>query len=116
LVRSVLDRTPYRVEYYKDGEKQVIRRVPPPKLHDYEVGDEVTIQRKKGDDWDLDDNVEVKDINRKHPNVLTTQKSNGDYTFIPYDDISLYKSHLDGLNATMDGDLEDYNDKYLLWP
>jgi hypothetical protein len=48
--------------------------------------------------------------------VLTTQKSNGDYTFIPYDDISLYKSHLDGLNATMDGDLTGYSDKYLLWP
>ena len=43
MVLPVYDRTPYNVEYYKDGQKQTIRRVPPPKLHKIEEGDEAEI-------------------------------------------------------------------------
>ena len=80
--------TPYIAEYYKDGVKETIRRVPPPKLHDLEEGDEVTISQK-GDDWDKGDKVEIKAINARQPNTLTIEKSNGDYTFLPYDDVEL---------------------------
>ncbi len=113
MVLPVYDRTPYNVEYYKDGQKQTIRRVPPPKLHDIEEGDEVTITKKKGDDWDAGDTVDIKAIQSRQPNTLTIEKSNGQYTFLPYDDVELKeKSTLHYIREGKD----PFGSQYLLWP
>ncbi|APJ04254.1 hypothetical protein [Silvanigrella aquatica] len=113
MVLPVYDRTPYIVEYYKDGEKQTIRRVPPPKLHDMEEGDDVTIARKKGDDWDSGDKVEIKGINQRQPNTLTIKKENGDYTFLPYDDVELKEKS--AAHYIREG-RDPIGSQYLLWP
>ncbi|KAB8029982.1 hypothetical protein [Fluviispira multicolorata] len=113
MIPPIFDRTPYNVEYYKDGEKQTIRRVPPAKLHDMVAGDEVTINRKKGDDWDAGDNVEIKAINPKQPNTLTLQKENEDYTFLTYDDVDLKTKSMQHL---INEGKDPYGSQYLLWP
>jgi hypothetical protein len=113
VVLPVYDRTPYNLEYYKDGQKQTTRRVPPPKLHDLEEGDVVTIVNKKGDDWDAGDKVEIKAINSRQPNTLTIQNSDGEYTFLPYDDVELNeKSSLHYIREGKD----PLGSQYLLWP
>ncbi|WGL60346.1 hypothetical protein QEJ31_01850 [Pigmentibacter sp. JX0631] len=113
MVLPVYDRTPYNVEYYKDGVKETIRRVPPPKLHDMEEGDEVKIIRKKGDDWDQGDRVDIKAINPRQANTLTIEKANGDYTFLSYDDVELKEKS--ALHYIREG-RDPFGSQYLLWP
>jgi hypothetical protein len=112
MVSQVFDRTPYKVEYYKDGQKHVIRRTPPPKLHDMLTGDSVKILQKKNDDWNTGDTVKIKNINPRQPNFLTLEKSNGDYTFIIYDEVSFKRRPgKDGQGSGSEDDTQ-----YLLWP
>lgn len=113
MALPINDRTPYNIEYYKDGQKQTIRQVPPPKLHDLVEGDKVTISNKKGDDWNSGDDVEIKAINPRQPNTLTVQNSNGEYTFLPYDYVELNeKSPLHFIQEGKD----PLGSQYLLWP
>jgi ASC-1-like (ASCH) protein len=113
MVLPVYDRTPYNLEYYKDGQKQTSRRVPPPKLHDLEEGDEVTIIKKKGDDWDAGDKVEIKAINPRQPNTLTIQNSDEEYTFLSYDDVELNEKSAQ--HYIREGK-DPFGSQYLLWP
>ena len=113
MVLHVYDRTPYTVEYHKDGEKQTIRRVPPAKLHDLEEGDDVTITRKKGDDWDAGDKVEIKAINPRQPNTLTVKKLDEEYTFLPYDYTELKQK---SANHYIREGNDPIGSEYLLWP
>ena len=77
----------YKVQYYRDGQKHIIRRSPPRKLHPVEVNDQVTITHKRNQDWDVDDNVRVMNINKRHPNTLQVTKDDGSYTFLSCFDV-----------------------------
>ncbi|MBP9706948.1 MAG: hypothetical protein KBD78_04840 [Oligoflexales bacterium] len=111
------DRTPYKVSYVdQKGQKQTIRRVPPPKLHEALPTDVVELTRKKNDDWDAGGDFVVKGINPRQPNTLQLENEDGQTTFVSYYDAKLIKknaaAHFQG-EAAMD--LEEVN-RYLLWP
>ena len=108
-------RTPYNVTYVDlKGEKQTIRRVPPPKLHEALPTDVVKLTRKKNDDFNEGDELEVVSITERQPNVLQLQKSDGTRTFIDYYDMQLEKRV--ALRDGVDPLDEPVNNKYLLWP
>jgi hypothetical protein len=112
------DRKPYNVSYTKDGVRQTIRRVPPPKLHDLLPEDKVTIRRTKGDDWEEGDEVTVRGVGRRQPNTLQVEGQNGKKTFLPYFDVA-FKDRA-GEDVIMEDELKISRDplgsKYLLWP
>lgn len=112
-----VDRTPYTVRYMKDGVQKVERRVPPPKLHDILPGDEVTISRRKGADWDEGDEVKVKGINPRQPNTLQVEK-NGKTTFLPYFDTRFEGRPGEDVIAEDErrAEADPIGSKYLLWP
>lgn len=107
-------RVPYTVTYFKDGEKHTIRRQPPPKLHDILPQDEVRLTRSKNNDFQEGDEMTVKGINPRQPNVLQLVNEDGLSTFVDY-----YDAHLENMVAPRNGveviDLP-VNNKYLLWP
>ena len=112
------DRKPYVVSYTdKDGVQQKIRRVPPPKLHGLVAGDEVTIRRKKGDDWDEGDEVTIRSIGPRQPNTLRVEKG-GKTTFLPYFDVSFKGRKGEDVIAEDDFKIsrDPLGSKYLLWP
>lgn len=111
----VFDRKPYVISYTDHkGEKQTIRRVPPPKLHEALPTDKVEILTKHSDDFDRGDVVKVKNINPRHPNTLQVETSDGKTAFLNYRDILL-----DEMIAPRKGvevrDLPEQT-KYLNWP
>lgn len=108
------NRKPYKVTYYKDGEKKTIRRVPPPKLHDMLPKDQVILNRGKNEDFEQGDEFKVKHINQRHPNVLQLSNDEGKTTFVDYYDLKLDKKFAlrDGVNPI---DLPE-NNEYLRWP
>ncbi|MCA2960534.1 MAG: hypothetical protein IOD12_09790 [Silvanigrellales bacterium] len=112
------DRKPYNVSYTKDGVRQTIRRVPPPKLHDLLPEDKVTIRRTKGDDWEEGDEVTVRGVGRRQPNTLQVEGQNGKKTFLPYFDVA-FKDRA-GEDVIVEDELKISRDplgsKYLLWP
>ncbi len=82
------DRTPYTVEYYKNGKKEKLKRIPPPKLHDILPEDVVTITRKKNVDWGEGDEVKVKNITKRQPNTLQVlNEDSGKTTFLSFYDV-----------------------------
>ena len=92
-----------------------IRRRPPPKLHEMLPKDEVTLTRKKNDDFQVDDSFKVKHINQRHPNVLQLENDDGQTTFVDYYDLKIERKlgeRPGGQNAL---DLPE-NTEYLLWP
>lgn len=118
-IQSVtFDRRPYKVEYYKDGKKQTLVRRPPPKLHDVLPGDTVTIRNRKNADWREDDEVSVKAINPRQPNVLQVSKPNGEYTFLSYFDCDAKPRANDEMYRDSSGKLvrDPVGNDYLLWP
>lgn len=112
------DRRPYMVSYTKDGVRHTIRRVPPPKLHDYLPEDKVTIRRTKGEDWEEGDEVTVRGVNRRQPNTLQVEGPDGKKTFLPYFDVA-FKDRK-GEDIIMEDEMKVARDplgsKYLLWP
>lgn len=107
-------RTPYKVTYWKDGEKHVIQRRPPPKLHDIEPEDTVTLTRGKNDDFPKGSELTVKGISPRQPNVLQLVNEEGLATFVDY-----YDAELEEMRGKRNGvDPLDFpiNNKYLLWP
>ena len=109
------NRKPYTVSYMKDGVLKKIRRRPPPKLHEMLPKDEVTLTRKKNDDFQVDDSFKVKHINQRHPNVLQLENDDGQTTFVDYYDLKIERKlgeRPGGQNAL---DLPE-NTEYLLWP
>ena len=119
-IQGVKRAAPYNVTYYKDGKKHTIRRVPPPTLHDMEKGDSASIIDRRNQDWAVGDNVTIKNINPRQPNVLMVEKeSDSDsYTFMNY--FQLQKT---GENSSLPFyeekallNNDGYCDNYLLWP
>ncbi|NRA66333.1 MAG: hypothetical protein HRU19_17740 [Pseudobacteriovorax sp.] len=108
------NRNPYKVTYYKDGEKKVIRRRPPLKLHDILPQDEVVLKKEKNADFQAGDAFRVKHINQRHPNVLQITNEDGVSTFADYYDLKLEKKFAarGGVDPL---DLPE-NNRYLLWP
>lgn len=113
-------RVPYTVSYRtSDGELKSIRRVPPPKLHEFQTEDMVTITRKRGDDWDADQEVKVVGISNRQPNTLMVERKDGRHTFLTYTDVRGRPK-----NAADETLKEDFQERqrdplgsdYLLWP
>lgn len=109
-------RTPYKISYYDlHGDKKTIRRVPPPKLHDILPEDEVAITRKKNDDFDIGDELKVKNIGPRAPNTLQIVNDDGQATFMSYRDLRLTRRFAADENGTAMLD-QEANNQYLLWP
>jgi hypothetical protein len=113
-------RAPYVVSYRSgDGEVKTIRRVPPPKLHEFQTDDVVTITRKRGDDWDVEQDVRVAGIAQRQPNTLMVEGKDGKHTFLTYSDVRAEPKNLSDL-AMREDFLEKQRDPigsdYLLWP
>lgn len=108
-------RKPYTVTYTDlKGEQKTIRRVPPAKLHEALPTDIVQLTRKKSDMFDQGDEVEVKSINPRHPNILQLVNGNGDTTFVEHYDIVLEDEIAE--RAGKDPRDKPINNRYLLWP
>lgn len=109
------DRKPYFVTWKDEsGEIRKIRRVPPPKLHEALPTDIVEISNKRSDDFKEGDEVSVKHINPRHPNVLQLENSDGQTTFVNYFDVKLKEKI-----APRDGvprEQTPERNRYLLWP
>ena len=107
-------RVPYTVTYYKDGEKHSIRRQPPPKLHEMLPEGEVRLTRSKNADFQAGDEMTIKGINPRQPNVLQLVNEDGLSTFV-----DSFDAQLEVMHAPRNGveviDLP-VNNKYLLWP
>lgn len=117
-------REPYTVTYYKDGEKQTIRRRPPPKLHDALPEDTVVLTRGKNDDFREGDELKVKSIKQRSPNVLQLVNEEGMSTFVDYYDAKLLTKPIDRVRegrvtkeeAKAQGIDLSIDNQYLLWP
>ncbi|MBC7660857.1 MAG: hypothetical protein H7249_14260 [Chitinophagaceae bacterium] len=110
-------REPYTVTYYKDGKKETIRRVPPPKLHEALPGDTVSLTRGKNDDFKEGDKFTVKTIQQRSPNVLQLTNEAGLTTFADYYDTKLETKPEDRLPEGVEQAVDlPINQKYLLWP
>ena len=107
-------REPYTVTYYKDGERKVIRRRPPPKLHPMLPKDVVELSRSKNADFQAGDEFQVKHINQRHPNVLQLVNDDGVSTFVDYYDLELTERRA-MRNGLRPEELPE-NNRYLLWP
>jgi hypothetical protein len=108
------NRQPYTVSYLKDGVKQTIRRIPPPKIHDIWPEDKVELKVGKNDDFEKGDQFQVKHISVRQPNVLQLVNGDGQATFIDAYDVELidegsYRSDLPAKE-------QPRNNRYLLWP
>lgn len=114
------DRRTYTVQYYKDGKKVSLRRTPPPRLHDAEVGDKVTLLRKRNADWDEGDAAKVKSINPRQPNTLAVEHEDGtQYTFISALEVRR-EPRKGGFDVVSSDEAAQEADplgaKYLMWP
>lgn len=108
-------RRPYTIVYQDlKGEKQTIRRVPPPRLHNMFPTDLVELTRQKSQDFLEGDEFEVKHINPRHPNVLQLVNDEEVSTFVDFYDVNLTEEVADrpGVNP-LD---KPANTRYLLWP
>jgi hypothetical protein len=105
------------VTYYKDGEKETIRRRPPPKLHDVLPNDTVTLTRGKNDDWKEGETYKVKNIQQRSPNVLQLVNEEGLTTFVNYYDAKMTIKPEERLPEGIESKFElPINNEYLLWP
>jgi hypothetical protein len=105
---------PYNVVYMKDGVKHVIKRRPPPVMHEMLPTDIVELTQSKNADWTEGSEYTVKNINPRHPNIIQIEDKEGNSTFVPYYDLNLNE-----MVAPRKGyapkDMPA-NNKYLLWP
>lgn len=109
-------RKPYTVTYMDlKGEKQTIRRYPPAKLHKALPTDVVSLTRKKNDDFQEGDQLKVKHINPKHPNVLQLENEDGLTTFVDHFDVKL-EQRIANRGDDTPTDIENFKNRYLLWP
>jgi hypothetical protein len=108
-------RKPYTITYLDlRGEKNTIRRVPPPKLHDMLPTDKVELRFQKNADFLQGDQFEIKHINPRHPNVLQLVNDEEATTFVDY-----YQTELQEEVAQRPGisPMEHPNNtRYLMWP
>jgi hypothetical protein len=107
---------PYTVTYrdFHTGELKKVTRRPPPKLHDMLPTDQVQLTYKKNDDWLPGDEVRVKHISPKQPNILQVEKDDGSTTFVSHYDARLLEKLAPEHGESL---MEDPKfNRYLLWP
>jgi len=109
-----ISRRPYTVTYYKNGEKQTIRRRPPKKLHNLLPTDVVELKNKRSDYFEKGENFEVKNINNRQPNTLQLENDDGQTTFVSYDDVVLREAYIERPGVLTVDAAE--TQRYLLWP
>lgn len=113
------DRKPYTIKYMdQDGKQQSIRRVPPPKLHSALPTDKVELTKTLSDHFESGDELTVKSINPRHPNVVKVENSKGQSTFISHYDMKLKDKPAPRIEAGQTVSAEDIpiQNDYLLWP
>lgn len=117
------DRKPYYISYVdSEGHQQKIRRVPPPKLHNALPTDKVELRTRRSDNFQAGDEVTVKHINPRHPNVLQVENGDGKTTFISHYDMRFEQkggqvSEIQtGSPASDDSDSSPISSSYLDWP
>jgi len=111
------ERKPYVIEYYKDGEKKKLRRIPPQKMHIALPKDKVVLTSSKNADYREGEEFEVAHISTRQPNVLQLEDEDGHKTFVSYRDIKVIKkgpNHTDGSDET--NPITPYGGRYLVWP
>lgn len=111
IIKPFFDRKPYTIMYYKDGEKIVKKRRPPPALHEMLPQDVVTLTHKKNDDFDVGEKYVVKHISQRSPNTIQIKDNDGKATFVPY-----YYLNLEKKIAIRPGEEKNIPSDYLLWP
>jgi len=117
------DRKPYYISYVdSNGNQQKIRRVPPPKLHSALPTDKVELRTRRSDHFRAGDEVTVKHINPRHPNVLQVQNAEGKTTFINHYDVIFDQkvpevlTKQTGSASSNEDDSSPISDSYLDWP
>lgn len=114
MTASVASRRPYQIVFYDGGERRVIHRRPPPRLHKIEVEDEVRITRKRSDNWDEGDTVKVTRITDRQPNTLRVEDDEGRHTFLSYRDVA-FEGRPNG-SEDPEESADPIGSRYLLWP
>lgn len=109
-----VNREPYTVRYYKDGEMKTIRRRPPPKQHLMLPTDIVELSSKRSDAFPTGEQYEIKHINNRHPNTLQLTNENGETTFVSYRDVELREAYIPREGLLTNDSAE--KQRYLLWP
>ena len=110
------NREPYTISTMKEGKKQVIRRVPPPKLHRSLPEDTVELTRDKNGDFRAGDRFRIESISPRQPNVLHLVNEEGLAGFVDYYDTELIES---GSYTEKVGGVvvpKRPESDYLLWP
>lgn len=100
---------------YKDmhtGELVSKKRRPPPKLHDMLPTDKVELKFKKNEDWDSGEELTVKSISDRSPNVVQIKNEEGESTFVSSIDLNLVEEQAYRPGKSK----EQRSSKYLLWP
>ena len=117
------DRKPYVVSYIDtQGQQQKIRRVPPPKLHSAMPTDRVELKTRRSDHFQAGDEVTVKRINPRHPNVLQVENEEGQTTFISHTDMIFEQKSAENLSIKSTSPQVEPDDdtpissSYLDWP
>lgn len=117
------DRKPYFISYVdSQGQQQKIRRVPPQKLHNALPTDRVELRTRRSDHFNAGDEVTVKRINPRHPNVLQVENDEGQTTFITHYDMVFEQKNgetpsIQSSSSHMQSDEEPtISSSYLDWP
>lgn len=108
-------RQPYKVTYFKDGEKQTLQRRPPPLLHQMLPNDVVELTRPKNGDFGVGENFTIKHINPRHPNTIQITNDDGVSTFVDHFDLQLEEMIAPREGAAGEK-VREYDSRYLTWP
>ncbi|MBP6219113.1 MAG: hypothetical protein KA436_11055 [Oligoflexales bacterium] len=108
---------PYSVSYkdFHTGEVKKILRRPPEKLHTFLEDDIVELKSSRTKDWPAGEDLTVKHINYRNPNVLQLAKAKGESSFFVYDEVDLVEkvNFSEGAQPQIDDPIAN---RYLLWP
>lgn len=106
---------PYKVTYndFHTGERKTVTRRPPPKIHDMLPTDIVSLSSKKNDTFDVGDEVTIKHVSYRHPNILQLQNEDGETTFVPSRDVRLEQEVAYRGRPQID---DEKANRYLVWP
>lgn len=69
------------------GQMQKIRRFPPPTLHDFQAGDQATVEKRFSDDFPVGEEITIEPSSPRNPNVLKLKTEGGQTKFVPYFDL-----------------------------
>ncbi|MFK7873288.1 MAG: hypothetical protein AB8C84_08985 [Oligoflexales bacterium] len=109
-------RKPYQVIYkdFHTGELKTIRRRPPAKNHEMLPTDVVSLKNTRNEKWQESDEVTVRHISHRAPNVLQVENADGQTTFVPSHDLNL-EEKVAWRFGQSSPESSDFN-RYLRWP